>query len=385
MQIVFPVFFIFTIYSVVNTYFPVLLSIIGYSIENIGLLLAIFDIAGTFIAMPCISLIGKSKNYGLGLFLLLLPCIIIPFPLIKFPVFALSAICLSVYAVGYKSLIPVSDAIITNILDGNDSEYGKIRVVGSASFVLMSLVLQFFCIDRVFSSTGLILWVSVPALLAAISIFFVPGLISGKRGSTSFLSDKKDFASLKEESETFSPSFKAVIFLLFIGFLALSPVNKFFSLYVRDFLHVNAGPGFWAVHAIVEIPFMILASRIIRRYGSKKILSFCTLAISARLLVYIIFPSFWGALAGQLLNSLTFGLLHPAAVSFICEHVKGKKQVTALAMYTVGANGIANIIGSAVGGLVIAKYGFPVLFIAAAALPPFGILLFHFMLKKAAD
>ena len=94
MQIVFPVFFIFTIYSVVNTYLPVLLSIVGYNIENIGLLLAIFDIAGTFIAMPCVSLVSKSKNYGLALFLLLLPCIIMPFPLINFPVFALSAVCL---------------------------------------------------------------------------------------------------------------------------------------------------------------------------------------------------------------------------------------------------------------------------------------------------
>lgn len=385
MQIVFPVFFIFTIYSVVNTYLPVLLSIVGYNIENIGLLLAIFDIAGTFIAMPCVSLVSKSKNYGLALFLLLLPCIIMPFPLINFPVFALSAVCLSLYAIGYKSLIPVSDAIITNILDGNDSEYGKIRVVGSASFVLMSLILQFFCIDRNFSSTGLFLWVAVPAMLAAISIFFVPGLISGKTGSIPPLSNEQSAVSLNEDSQTFSPSFRAVIILLFIGFLALSPVNKFFSLYVRDFLHVNAGPGFWAVHAVVEIPFMIFASRIIRRYGSKKVLSCCTFAISVRLLVYIIFPSFWGALAGQLLNSLTFGLLHPAAISFICEHVKGKKQVTALAMYTVGANGIGNIIGSAVGGLVIAKYGFPVLFIAAAALPPLGILLFHFMLKKTSD
>ena len=160
----------------------------------------------------------------------------------------------------------------------------------------------------------------------------------------------------------------------FLQLFGIGPVNILFT----DF-------AFIFVATYIEIPFMIFASRIIRRYGSKKVLSCCTFAISVRLLVYIIFPSFWGALAGQLLNSLTFGLLHPAAISFICEHVKGKKQVTALAMYTVGANGIGNIIGSAVGGLVIAKYGFPVLFIAAASLPPLGILLFHFMLKKTSD
>src|SRR5574344_1570056 len=131
MQIILPVFFIFTIYSVFNTYLPLVLSSLGYNITQTGFLISIFDFSGTFISLFCISFIEKQKNYGIPLLLLTIPCIFIPIPLNISHNFYITALCLFIYAIGFRGLVPVSDSIINNILGSISRDYGKIRAVGS--------------------------------------------------------------------------------------------------------------------------------------------------------------------------------------------------------------------------------------------------------------
>ncbi|QTQ16223.1 MFS transporter [Treponema parvum] len=404
MQIIIPVFFIFTVNAVVNTYLPIILAYVGYDIAKIGVLLSIFDFTGTFAALPCIYLIEKRNKYGVDLFFILLPCILLPVPIITVHNFLFSALFMGVYSIGYKCMFPVSDTVINNILIGRYNDYGKVRAIGSLSFVLMNIVMQIFLSGRDANSFEMILWMTIPAVLTAASLFFVPGLmpplfvkkteqknnIKGEtadgakkvRHAISVLVVKKHPFLLSSLVSGFSASFWAAMVLLIFAFLAMSPINKFFSLYVTEFLNLNSAPAFWAVHAAVEIPAMIFSGRFIRRFGNEKILCLCVLAISFRLWTYILFKSFAGALAGQFLNYFTFGLFHPAAISFIAEHVPSKKQVTGLALYAIGANGVGNILGSFAGGIIIEKFGFPTLFLWASFLPPLAVVLFMHLKKK---
>lgn len=386
MQIVIPVFFIFTIYSVVNTYLPLVLSSIGYNITQTGFLISIFDFSGTFLTMICVSFIEKKRNYGIPLLLLTLPCVILSIPINTIHNFHITALCLFIYAIGYRGLVPVSDSVINNILGSRSRDYGKVRSVGSLSFVLMAFTLQFFLKGKVGSPLQMILWMAAPPLLTSISFFLVPGLMSGKSGvpkkdEEAFSVEKKKFSFVASLSG-FSAMYWNVIGLILIAYIALSPINKFFSLYVSDFLHLDAAPFFWAIQALVEIPFMILSGRLLRRFGNNKLLVVSIFAISVRLLIYILIPNFAGAFIGQLLNALTFGLFHPVAVSYICENVPVEKHVTGLSLYTIVANGLGNILGSAIGGVVIDKYGYQTLFLGAACLPVLGIGIFSYIKRK---
>jgi PPP family 3-phenylpropionic acid transporter len=378
MQMALPVFFIFTIYAVVNAQLPLFLAASGYSITQVGVLLAVFECFGTICTLLLSPGVEKQKNYGIPLLLYGLLTVFLPLPVLRLHRFFIVAVCLGIYAVGYKGMVPLSDTVINNMLGDKRSDYGKVRAVGSFSFVIMEIILQLFGDVRHETSQTMVLWMSVPALLFCLSIFAVPGLISGAAGipEQRTVPPAGERFSWKAELSGFSTRFWMGLLMIFVAFLATTPLNKFFSLYITDYLHIDAAPALWAVSATAEIPFMFFSGRLIRRYGSRNLLYFSTAFISIRLLVYILFPCFAGALAGQLLNAITYGIFHPAAIAFVSERVPNDKRVTGLTLYSVAANGFANIIGSAVGGVIIDRFGYPVLFIVSAILPPAGIAAF---------
>ena len=182
----------------------------------------------------------------------------------------------------------------------------------------------------------------------------------------------------------FSPYYWLVLALIFLTMFGQAPTNHFFSMYVREYLHSDAAGFLWVLSALSEIPFMFFSNRFIRRYGSVKLLLFCSAASSVRNLVYVCFPSVAGAAAAQLFNSVTFGLFHPAAVMFAAQHARRKEQyVLSQLLYSICAIGTAKILASALGGIVVHRFGYGFLYASYSAFPLAGILLFAVLNKRA--
>ncbi len=378
MQMALPIFFIFTVYAVINAQLPLFLTAAGYTVTEVGILLAVFECFGTFCTFLLTPVVERQKNYGLPLLLYSLLTLILPLPIIGIHHFTIAAVALGLYAVGYRGLVPLSDAIVNNVLADKSSDYGKVRAIGSFSFVIMAIILQIFGDVRKETRVQMILWMSVPAFCTCLSCFAVPGLMTGKTGVPREEPGKKrERSSFRSELSGFPAEFWLGIMITFAAFLGTSPISKFFSLYVTDSLHINAAPVLWALSAASEVPFMFFSGRLIRRYGSARLLIPCTACISLRLIVYILFPSFAGALAGQLLNSVTYGIFHPAAIAFVSEHCPPDKRITGLTLYSVLSNGVASIIGSAAGGFIIDNSGYPLLFFSFALFPLAGIAIFY--------
>lgn len=345
----------FTVYGVASPYLPVLIRGLGYSPAVLGFLLGLFEVAG--IAGP--FLFGRlSDRLGryrppLVLAMLLILASLAPLALFRHP--AVSAISLVVMAVGLRSMIPLLDATATLSL-GPSGDYGRIRTVGSVSFVLMALFLQYVPFLKPDRSVPIIIWIAVTCVATLASFTVLPDCDPAE------LRSRRSGAVGGDHSRTWDRAFIAGLVMIGLGRIAMSPVTSFFSVYVVEELRWDAVGLLWAISAGSEIPVMFLSAALIRRFGSPRLLALSVVAVAVRLAIYALFPSPAGAVAGQLLHSLCYGLFHPAAIAFVATSVPPERRALGMAMYLSLGQGLPTFIGSALGGFIVEGAGYRALF-----------------------
>ena len=366
-----PLFLLFCVYGGVNVYLPVLLSGLGYSATMIGILQGIFEAAGLVFPIFVSSKVDRKGNYGtVMVFLGVLMAAVLP-PLVLFNNFWVTALVLALFAVGFKGAVPVADALVSRVLGDDRVNYGKVRVLGSIGFVCITLLFQFTPLVNPDSASSIAFWMGLPALLFALSVLVIPGLLrvwprqdhaeassnatAGESSGVAVEASAGISASKTADGSSPLPAspdagkkgalsvlsqfpfpFWAGIGLIFLGYLGMTPSQRFFSLYVREYLHLESYAGLWALSAAAEVPLMFLSGWFIRRYGTERILLVSLAAIAVRNLVYAAFPSFGGAVAGQLFHAICFGLFHPAAVVFVTERAPKRLMVVGMTLYCTG-------------------------------------------------
>lgn len=395
-----PLFLLFSVYGVCNTYLPILLLRLGYTVQTIGILLGVFEAAGLVFPLFISRRVDRQGNYGQMMLLLTLLMVALLPPLAYLRNFWATAVFLALFAIGFKGVVPVSDALVSRLLGPAQEKYGRVRVLGSIGFVCVNLLLQFTGLVDSGDVRSIAFWIGLPALLFILSLLFIPGLMkrfpqNGHRDLSSagpapaVKSAPREATGRQPFAETrlgrllrvrsfaeFPASFWVGILLIFLGNLGMTPSQKFLSLYVKEYLGLDSYAGLWALSAAAEIPFMFLSDRFIKKFGPERILLVSLVAISVRHLVYAVFPSFSGAVAGQLFHSLCFGLFHPAAIVFISRRAPRRLIAVAMTLYTSVASGLAAVIGNVMGGFVIAAAGYPAMFVFFSFFPLLGVAVF---------
>ena len=168
--------------------------------------------------------------------------------------------------------------------------------------------------------------------------------------------------------------------MIFFAFLGLVPCQRFFSLYVEEYIKVEASAGLWALSAMAEIPMLIISGKLIQRFGKGQLFVVCLLSIIVRNCCYIFIPGIAGAVAGQLLHSISFGLFHPLSV-LLCVLQSRGNTVTAMTLFTA-ASGIAYVIGSMIGGYIIEYAGYPALFLLFSIFPAIGACFYFLTMRR---
>ena len=374
-----PYFLLFSIYAIVNTYLPLVLKTIGFSAAHIGVLLGIIETAGISIPFFITPRLDKTGRYGPVMCLFILDIALLLLPIVHFHSFFVVAVCLGIFAIGFKGMVPVLDGFTAKALGKQNAHYGKIRSIGSIGFVCMNLFLQFTPLISAKRPLSFIIAISAIALLFLTALRWVPDLFNG----ASLQSESGSYGSQckTDTAAVFPKQFWYCLALILLAFLGLVPCQRFFSLYVEEYVKMDASAGLWALSAAAEIPVMIISGKLIRRFGKERLLAVCLLSIVLRNISYIIFPGLSGAVIGQLLHSLSFGLFHPLSVLLCVSHSSGR-TATAMTFFTA-VNGIANVIGSIIGGYVIKYAGYPALFLFFDVFPLIGIGLYFLTLHRA--
>lgn len=380
MQFAIPLFLLFAIYGIVNPYLPIILRHQGYSATEIGFLMAIFEASGIIFPVILSPFIERKKLFVSFLVFCGLTMAIFSVPLILKTSFAITMICLIVFAIGFKGSVPVSDTLVNNYLGENRAKYGMIRTFGSIGFISMTLLLQRFLHIDTASDQTIMIWFIAPSFLFALSILLIP------KGKVSSLVveepvKQKTKTNLKDFVSSFEPIYWAGIIMIFFCYIGLTPSVKFFSMYLEEFLGLPYSGAMWALSAAAEVPFMFFSHKFLKRFKTINILVFCTFVAGIRTILYVVFPNIYGAALGQTLNAITFGLLHPTAVLFATVNSPKDKQVVGMSLYSVAAVGIAAILGNMIGGVLIDSLGYTAMFWIFGSVP-FATLFVWFLVRK---
>jgi PPP family 3-phenylpropionic acid transporter len=346
----------FLIYGVILPYLPILVRNLGYRAAVVGILLAVSEgagILGPFVFGHFADKRGKYKGCLILAYILILAFAL---PLARFVHPAASVICIAMLAVGYRSALPLLEAVATINL-GKDGNYGRIRVTGSISFVCFVLFLQWVPILRPNTPLNIALWIGMTSALAVLVIILIPLRYTSHKST-----QDTSTAGCKARRKIWTPVFILGLLCIALSRLAMTPINSFLSLFMVEYMHWDAVGFMWALASAAEIPFLYLSHRLIRRFGALPILAFTSAMVGLRLSLYAAFPFKAGVIIAQLLHSFCYGLFHPAAVAFIAECVPPEHRAFGMTLYFSVGLGIPTFIGNFAGGFIVDHAGYRSLF-----------------------
>jgi len=372
---------LFFVYGAITPFLPIFMRDLGYNATAVGILLAISEgagIIGPFLFVRLADRHGKYKSCITFAYFITTASAI---PLAVFISPVASAVFIALLAIGYRSAMPLTDAIITIKL-GEGGNYGKARVFGSISFACIVLFFQFVPVLQPNTAMHIALWISMTSLLAIIVAVFLPFGYSGQKTQSENSIERTERSEAKS---IWTPFFVIGLISIALNRLAMTPVYSFFSLYLVEYMHWDAVGLMWALATIAEMPFLYLSDRIIRRFGAMPVLVFSSGMVGLRLALYAIFPFKAGIIIAQLLHSCCYGLFHPAAVAFISSSVPPKQRSLGMTLYVSAGTGLPTFIGNFFGGFIVDHTGYRPLFgcfTIFAILSIVTYMCYHFYISK---
>ncbi len=349
-------FLIYAIYAVVNPFLQVMLRNMGYSYELVGLLLSLFEVAGFIGPLLLGHHVDRKRDMKRTMLLSILATTTGVVLLLFSQSLLVTVVSLLVFGFFLRSLFPLIDSYTNNLYDGDAQTYTVLRSAGTVGYVFFSLVFAFTNRPNLESNNSIGAY-----CLLSILLFLFP-VLGWKRE----VAPVRNACPLESEQpgRWYDRAFVVGMVIIALNRFSMSSISSFFSLYLVEELQVNAISLLNAIAAGSEFGAMILAGRLLQK---GKVLPVQLLIISGfgmviRLLIYAFFPTFTGALVAQLLHSVCYGFLHPAAVFLVSRRVRRSHRTIGMSIYVSLGTGLPSVLGSMLGGVVVAYGGYQLLF-----------------------
>jgi MFS transporter, PPP family, 3-phenylpropionic acid transporter len=348
----------FTVVGIQLPFWPVWLAAKGMSPAEIGVLLALgvgAKIAGNPLAGHLADRLGERRRpmvafAGCGLAAFALFGLVDGF----WPIFVVSLLFFTLW----PPIMPLGESLTMLAARGGALDYGRVRLWGSISFVVLAVVAGRVLVDQ---PAGTIFWMVLAAIaLTTLACQLLPD-IRPERASSMALSILQP---LRDRS-----------FALFLAAAALIQ-GSHAVYYAFGTLHWRAAGysedvigALWAEGVVAEILLFIVGGRVLRRLGPARLLALGGLAGGVRWLVLGLTDSLPALVCVQTLHAFTFGAAHLGAIHFIAKAVPPAFSATAQSLYSSLVMGLGlGLMLLASGPLYAALAGAAYLPMAAAAL-----------------
>jgi len=369
--------FLFAVPAVSGPYLAILLRDLGYSPIWVGILLGVFAGAGIVGPFAFGYWADKVENYRHALVISTIIPTLLAIPLVLWVHPTLSAIFLALMAFGLRSTASLLDAV-TTIQIGKTGNYGRIRVWGSVSFIVVTLLLQVTPFLRPDNARNIALWLT---LTSAISV--VPLLLLPKASLNSSAAARAGGKAAEKGIPFFSAHVLGGLGIIFAISFSMSAVFSYFPLYLTEVLEWDVVGLMFAIGAASEIPVIFFSAVLLRRFGPLPLLAVSAAGVSLRLLIWAFLPFGPFVLASQLLHALCFGTFFPAMVYFIASVFPPKNRGKGMSLFIALGTGLPSLLGTLAGGAILEAVagaaGFRILFILYAAIAGLGVLVYGAM------
>jgi PPP family 3-phenylpropionic acid transporter len=256
-------------------------------------------------------------------------------------------VTLFVLNVFWCASLPLVEASTFGHLRGRMGDYGRIRVWGSVSFILVVALLG-----------PLLDWTGIGVLPWALLVLF-----AAMAGSAWLLPPDQQVAHPAGHQPLGKLLLRQDVLVLFAAcfFMSLAhgPYNAFYSIYLVDNGYSKTAVGaLWAVSVIAEILVFLWMPRILSRYSIPSVIGFSLLCAVVRFVVIGWAVQYTAIItAAQVLHAATFGAHHAAALAAVHRIFQGRHQARGQALYSAAGFGAGGALGMFVSGALWTRLG----------------------------
>jgi PPP family 3-phenylpropionic acid transporter len=275
------------------------------------------------------------------------------------------------YGIFYAPIISFLEAFSMDVLGKEKKSYGRLRMWGSISFILV--VISLGRIIDLFSINVILVLILTGSLMQAAISFKIPNINISKK-------------------ELFSPSTKSLLnshtlIFLFCAFLMLvshGTYYGFFSIHLENLGYSSSFIGItWAIASTAEIFLMINSDRIFKIYSPEKILTFSFIVAAFRWFILFFATSEAIILISQLLHAVTYGTFHMASILYIDSLSPDKNKTFGQAVNNAATYGLGLMAGFFLNGYLYERMETSLLFIISSLIALTGGVIFQgFRLQK---
>jgi len=312
-------------------------DISGFSSTEIGILMAVLPVV-SLVSSPLwfkiSSRLGQNRIY----YIVSLSSAVCIWPIFAASDFMTSLLFMILFSLFFSGVVPLGDSIIMTIIKKTGGRFDRVRLFGTMGFAATSLLLS--------SLVG----ISFFWLFAATSVVlaFSPIFLEKKPGES---------RTAAPENSTGAGSllqFSMMTIGMFFGITLNSFHNSFIAVFTRQNGMDPSVVGIvFAITALSEIPFLLVADRIIEKIGSMKILLFGMAVIGVRMILVSFATNVYALYLVESLHGLTYILMYYSLFHFIHYGLSGRRQIFAQSVFWIVRSGLTFIVGSIGGGIII--------------------------------
>jgi PPP family 3-phenylpropionic acid transporter len=260
-----------------------------------------------------------------------------------------------------SSMMSLTEAAMAQLVAGDWGRYGKVRLWGSAGF-MVTVFAAGACFER-WGMGSFPAWAAVTLAGVLACTLRLPDLKEAPHPGGRVLQEPIGEALRRPVVRWFFAS-------LFFHVMAHFAIYGFYSLYLDGLGYSKSTIGMlWAVSVVVEIAWFYAQGRLIGRFAIEHWLVICGVATVLRMALTAGLGHWLVVLfAAQLLHALSFATHHTCCIAMVSKHFPGRLRGRGQALFTVMGYGFGGVFGVLAGGAVATRWGFQVMFGVAAVL-----------------
>ena len=263
------------------------------------------------------------------------------------------------FSVGIGALI---DSVAIARVRGGGGHYGRIRIWGSAGYILASVGVGVWLTERGDRPGDPL----VPALMAASYLgAFAASLQLGGTGEAARRPRWRDVGALIGDRR-----FRLLLTIAPLHWIGCAPYNVFFGIFVRDrglspaVLGLALGTG-----VLAEMIVLLEFTRLQSRFALERLLAVAFAGTALRWALMPLCAHGGAIIALQSLHGLTFGLYWGAGIALVGACVPAHLRATGQSLFVIAMLGVGNVVGYLATGVLYDAVGtVSPAFLAAAAL-----------------
>ncbi len=343
--------------AVVFCFTTVFLQFRGYSNYEIGIVFALGNIIG-FVIQPLIAgYVDRSDRRTLLRCIRLTAVLAV---LLMLAVYLLPSDSISL--IGSYALLVAGNTLLNPLCIslsfyieswGCGINFSRARALGSLSYAACNVILGML-VQRVSANAVPMAFILFSALLGLTTLPFIPGDRAHRAAAP------ENHAQVKAEKSSGLLEFawenkRFMLFLLGTATLYFTHgmIGNFMIEFIRNIGGSSEDMGnVLAFMTVVEVPVMLLFSRLTRRFKCSSLLRFAVIMFSVKELMIYLASSIPALYAAEALQAFSFALFVPASVRYVDEviakHNAVKGQAFVTSMITLGS-----IFASYIGGLLL--------------------------------